>query len=142
MPTGGFVDQMPGWGLTPSQLRHSGDETPAVVLVRAKDLESIPTTGLVPEAPGLCVWVAVTDLAGSKMDAYLETAVICASASRCQVAGGMSRITVTLKNNAPTGLPTYVDIRADSGGEPGSTKIGIAEYAPVGSELLGYTLDG
>ena len=106
-----------------------------------ESLERMPTAGLVPDTPGPWATVAINDLAGSKMDAYWDTGVIYESASRCEAPGGTSKISVTVQNNAPTGLPSYVDIRADGGGEPGSTKIGIAAYAPVGAELLAYSLD-
>lgn len=106
-------------------------------------LERMPTAGIVPDEAGPWATVAINDMAGSKMEAYVQTEINYDSAAMCPAADALSRITVSVTNNAPKGLPDYVDIRSDGGrGGRGSTKVAVAAYAPVGSQLEGHSIDG
>ncbi len=109
-----------------------------------KALERMPTAGLVPTTPGPWASIAVNDFGGSKMSAYLDTSVTFSTAAFC-ADPAPSSLTVTLTNDAPAGLPDYVDIRSDLPGKPtgtGSALVGVASYLPVGAAFRSATLDG
>lgn len=104
-----------------------------------ENLLKMPTSGAVP--PDVAAWstVGINDLAGNKLSAYLDVEMIYDSAARCEAS---SAVTVTVTNNAPEGLPEYVDQRNDDQGGPlGSTLVGVAVYGPPGSVLERYELD-
>ncbi len=108
-----------------------------------RGLEAMPASGAVPQRPGSWATIAINDVAGSKMSAYLETQVVYEAASLCPVPGAQSRITLTVENVAPPGLSGYGSGRVDKvGGPAGSTKVDTAVYGPVGAQLDEATVDG
>ena len=107
-------------------------------------LSTTSVGGVVPNTPGSVVAVVANNSAGSKMDAFMATDLdyqrgVCSSATP------QSTLTVTLKNQAPDGLPkdtgTY-DRYDDQGAPRGSTSTVVYIYAPVGANYLSSTIDG
>jgi len=110
-----------------------------------KQLERLPSGGVVPDQPGPWTTVAVNDFAGSKMGAYLQVTADYESAAECTDEQAQSQLTLTVTNTAPADLPEYVDIRNDEGGRDrpaGSTKFGVSFYAPVGAAFRSAMRDG
>ncbi|MDM4763869.1 DUF4012 domain-containing protein [Galbitalea sp. SE-J8] len=108
--------------------------------------------GALSSAYGPDVYVALNNSAGSKIDQFIDVAVDY-ELGTCNPTDEWSeereaKVTVTVTNNAPTsGLPEYVDIRADreETGAPyvrGSNADVISVYGPVGSYENETTLDG
>jgi hypothetical protein len=100
---------------------------------------------VVPQEPGPWASAAINDFGGSKMSAYLQVTSDFRSAAFCPDTEAESTITIELVNEAPEGLPDYVDVRTDKPGQPtgtGSTNVGVAVYAPRGSAFRSATLDG
>jgi hypothetical protein len=93
--------------------------------------------------------LVVNNYSGSKLDYYLDRTLDYRRSS-CPAGGDgttTSRITVTLTNAAPKGLPAYVDQQLDPanfrGKPPHSANTEYVEVlATRGAELSGATLDG
>jgi len=98
----------------------------------------------VPNTIGPWASAAINDNAGDKMAPYLEVDVSFESAGRCLTPGATSRITATVTNRAPDDIAPYVDAgsRKLLENPPGSTRVGVALYAPVGSALQSAEVDG
>jgi len=107
-------------------------------------LASTPAGGSLPDTPGPVVAVVTNNSAGSKMDAFLATSIDY-QPGQCDAATGKSTLTVTLKNQAPEGLPKntgvydrYDDTRAAAG----STSTVLYLYPPVAANFMSATVDG
>jgi hypothetical protein len=100
--------------------------------------------GAVPDSPGPWASVAINDNAGDKMAPYLDVKVLFESAGRCVSPGATSRVTATVTNRAPEDIAPYVDAgsRKILGNPAGSTRVGVAIYAPVGSAFRAAEVDG
>ena len=100
--------------------------------------------GAVPDRLGPWASVAINDNAGDKMAPYLDVEVQFESAGRCVAPGTPSRLTATVTNRAPEDIAPYVDegSRKLLDNPPGSTRVGVALYAPVGSAFRSAELDG
>jgi hypothetical protein len=90
--------------------------------------------------------VAINNATGGKLDAYV-TPTVTVRRGICQVGDGSgdqwSAIEVTLQNDAPSGLPDYVDVRLDNPTAPsGSTRSLVHVYGPVGTEIVDAYRDG
>jgi len=98
--------------------------------------------------------IALNNGTGGKLDAYITTTADL-QASTCtipadpdgsneDIAGwSQSILTVTLANEAPDGLPDYVDVRLDDEQAPrGSTKILVSVLGPPGALDDGVMTDG
>lgn len=101
--------------------------------------------GGVPDTPGPVVAVAFDNAAGNKMDAFVATGVTYRP-GRCPTASVQeSSIAISLRNDAPMDLPLESGNygRADDpSAPPGSTKLLVYVYAPVGATFGQATLDG
>ncbi len=108
-------------------------------------LSRMPTGGVVPEEPGPWASAAINDFGGSKLSAYLQVTSDFRSAAFCPDPGASSTIRIEVSNEAPDGLPDYVDVRSDKPGLPtgtGTANVGVAVYAPWGSAFRSATVDG
>ncbi|WP_293235315.1 DUF4012 domain-containing protein [Mycolicibacterium sp.] len=70
-------------------------------------LEETPLAHAVPDSPAPYAAIVINNLAGNKLDYYLERGIEYA-ADGCTGATRTSTVTVRLTNTAPTGLPDYV----------------------------------
>ena len=101
--------------------------------------------GEVPGGPGPIVAVSLNNAAGGKIDAYLKTTIDYAIDSCRPASSGYQNasVTITLTNEAPDGLPDYVDFRLDDpSGPAGSTSMIVTVLGPVGSSGITVDLDG
>ena len=107
-------------------------------------LVNTPVGGNLPDPRGPIVAVATNNSAGSKMDAFMSTKIDY-QPGLCDASVGKSSLTVTLKNQAPKGLPsgagTY-DRYDDTSAPAGSTSTVLYVYPPVGANFISATLDG
>ncbi|MDO8732926.1 MAG: DUF4012 domain-containing protein [Actinomycetota bacterium] len=108
-------------------------------------LSSTSLGGAVPTTPGPVVAVAENNSAPSKMDAFVKTSIDYSVGSCPTAQQQQSKLTVKVRNDAPTGLPQEGGNygRTDVLGAPeGSTSMVLYIYAPVGAGYLSSTLDG
>ena len=97
--------------------------------------------------PGTTV-IALNNGVGGKVDAYVDVEVTqsigtCTNATGSFTGWQQSELDITLTNNAPADLPTYVDTRLDDpSAARGSTKILISILGIEGAVDDGLTLDG
>ncbi|MDO8732882.1 MAG: DUF4012 domain-containing protein [Actinomycetota bacterium] len=100
--------------------------------------------GVVLDTAGPVIAVVSNNSAGSKMDAFVSTAIDYRVGS-CSDATRQSTIAITLTNNAPKGLPrglgTY-DRYDDYSAPANSTSTVLAVYPPVNSNFNSATIDG
>lgn len=106
-------------------------------------LVSTPLGGALPDRPGPYVGIDLNNAAGSKLDAYLDLS----ARYRVGMCPGQpeqeSKLELRLRNDAPEGLPDYVDLRLDRPDAPkGSTSLLVHVYGPEGAGLLWARLDG
>ena len=99
--------------------------------------------GALPERPGPYVGIDLNNAAGSKLDAYLSLS----ARYRVGMCPGQpeqeSTLELRLRNDAPEGLPDYVDLRLDRPDAPkGSTSLLVHIYGPQGAGLRWARLDG
>jgi protein-tyrosine-phosphatase len=113
-----------------------------------RQLEQTSLAGAVPRTARPFAGLVVNNYSGSKLDYYLDRTLDYRRSS-CPAADGTttSRITVTLTNAAPKGLPAYVDQQLDAasfrGKPPHSANTDYVEVlATNGAELSGATIDG
>jgi hypothetical protein len=104
--------------------------------------------GAVPDAPGPFVAAVVNNGGGNKLDAYLKVHTSY-QPGRCVDDVRIGELSVTLDNTAPHGgLPAYVVSRGDlvnqgvPNRDPGSNRILLDLYGPVGGDAPVVTLDG
>lgn len=106
-------------------------------------LTTTPLGGALPDRPGPYVGIDLNNAAGSKLDAYLSLYAryrvgMCLGQSEQE-----STLELRLRNDAPEGLPDYVDLRLDRPDAPkGSTSLLVHVYGPEGAGLLRARLDG
>lgn len=108
-------------------------------------LETTPMAGSLRSHPAEVV-VAYNNATGSKLDAY-ATRTVTTDARTCPTDGIVTtRVEVT--NDAPTGLPAYVDLTLgqdglpDPAAPPGQTLTYVTAYPPAGWRLRSATLSG
>jgi hypothetical protein len=113
-----------------------------------RQLEQTSLAGAVPRTARPFAGLVVNNYSGSKLDYYLDRTLDYRRSS-CPGGDGTSnsRITVTLTNAAPKGLPAYVDQQLDAasfrGKPPRSANTDYVEvFATNGAELSGATIDG
>lgn len=95
--------------------------------------------GALPTDGSAYLQVLTQNFAGDKLDYYLHRTV-----KVVKVAGGL-RVTVELRNDAPTGLPAYVTARADHPVPPvpyGQARVALSLYGGKGAGFTDATLDG
>lgn len=95
--------------------------------------------GALPADPGL-LEVVTQNFGGNKLDFYLRRKVTVGP-----VQNGRITVAITLTNTAPTGLPTYMTVRADRPQPPvpyGQAKVGLAVYAGLVPSIGDVMLDG
>jgi hypothetical protein len=118
--------------------------------VEQRDIARTSLSGMLSELPGPYAYVAVNNVAGNKMDYYLQRSVHYA-AGGCTSGLRTSRLTVTFGNAAPAParLPEYVSERLDvsAATRSQSTAAGslvelVSVYGPLRSGVLRATLDG
>jgi hypothetical protein len=107
-------------------------------------LNGAPISGALTQTSQPFALMSVTNAAGGKLDYYLDRSMSWRS-SACS--GGLRTVTVTmtLTNGAPTGLPAYVDFRADKPTgpvKPGDNRLLLNYFATHGAALKSVTLDG
>jgi hypothetical protein len=111
-------------------------------------LEGLSVGGAIPQAPGPFVAAVVNNGGGNKLDAYLKVHTAY-QPGRCVDNVRIGALDVTLDNTAPRiGLPPYVVSRGDLANkglrnpDPGSNRILLDLYGPVGGDAPVVTLDG
>jgi hypothetical protein len=117
-------------------------------------LETMTVAGTIPDAPGPFAMAVVNNGGGNKLDAYLKVHTSYQPGA-CAQQVRVGHITVDLSNTAPSsGLPDYVDVRSDVGviglkalglaerPKPGSNRLLVDVYGPVGGQAALVTLDG
>jgi hypothetical protein len=106
-------------------------------------LITTPLGGALPERPGPYVGIDLNNAAGSKLDAYVSLAAryrvgMCPGEPEQE-----STVEIRLRNDAPEGLPDYVDLRLDRPDAPkGSTSLLVHVYGPQGAGLRWARIDG
>ena len=96
-----------------------------------------------PITPGPVLAVASNNASGNKLDAFVGTRVEYQAGECPTEPVQSSRLTVTLRNDAPTDLPSYCYGRVDDPSAPeGSTNLLVHLYAPVGAVFGSATIDG
>lgn len=107
------------------------------------DLSQTAFGGVVPTTTAPFVGVAINNSSANKVDYYLG-ATLSWQRSGC----GSTRkvtVTITITNNAPTGLPAYVLGQTGKNGypqNPGDDRVLVGYYATQGSALTKVTLNG
>lgn len=92
--------------------------------------------------------IAFNNAVGGKLDAYVTPSVevergLCVVDGRDVDDYQMSVVTVTLRNDAPEGLPEYVDVRLDDAdAPPGSTRTLVHVYGPADAAIEDVLVDG
>ncbi len=92
--------------------------------------------------------VAFNNAVGGKLDAYVTPSVtlyrgLCRVADTSSGEFQRSAVTVTLQNDAPSGLPPYVDVRLDDPTAPrGSTRTLVHVYGPKDALIEDVYSDG
>lgn len=108
-------------------------------------LETTPVSGSLASRPDDLL-VTFNNGTGGKLDAYARTDVV-TDTSTC-AASRRVRTTVTMVNQAPVGLPDYVDLTLGSDGQPdptapkGQTITYVTAYPPRGWRLAGSMING
>ncbi|CAB4955596.1 unannotated protein [freshwater metagenome] len=91
--------------------------------------------------------IAFNNGVGGKIDAYVTAAAaltpgLCVDPAFDLAGYRLKTLDLQVTNNAPSGLPDYVDFRLDDGPKtPGSTRTLIHVYGPVGAVDMSATLD-
>jgi hypothetical protein len=103
-------------------------------------------SGALPDDAGPFVAWTTNNVAGTKLDAYVQRQL---SYARVPLVAGRERVvaTATLTNTAPTtGLPAYVTLRPDlpagTAYALGATKDMVATYLTQGAQVVSVTVDG
>lgn len=107
------------------------------------DLAQTAVGGAVPQTTAPFVGVAINNSSANKIDYYLDAALTwqrsgCGSTRKVTV-------TITIKNNAPIGLPAYVLGQTGKPGypqHPGDDRVLVGYYATQGGALTKVTLNG
>ncbi len=84
--------------------------------------------------------VLTQNFGGNKLDFYLRRTVVVTPQR-----DGFLRLTVTLRNIAPLGLPTYMTVRSDKPTPPvpyGQAKVGFSFYGALSTEVGDARVDG
>lgn len=108
-------------------------------------LQSTPVSGSL-ESQSDEVVVSLNNGTGGKLDAYVSTQVM-TDAAMCATRKEVTT-KARMRNDAPAGLPSYVDVTLDQDGQPdpsvpkGQTLTYVTFYPPAGWTLLQATLDG
>lgn len=106
-------------------------------------LLSTPLGGALPGEPGPYVGVALNNAAGSKLDTYVQMQARYRVGTCPGLPEQRSTLEVQLTNNAPEGLPDYVDLRLDRPDAPrGSTSLLVHIYGPQGAGVRWAREDG
>lgn len=95
--------------------------------------------GTLPTDGSAYLELLTQNFGGNKLDYYLHRTV------RVRREGDALRVTVELRNEAPTGLPTYMTGRPDRPVPPvpyGQAKVGLSLYGGKGARFEQATLDG
>jgi protein-tyrosine-phosphatase len=115
-----------------------------------RDLAATPVGGTLPDGAGPYAFVVVNNLAGGKMDYYLQRSLTY-TGGPCVEGQRASRITIRFGNAAPPTrrLPDYVVRRGDvstrtlaQSAARGSVVVQVSVYGPRGAGILRSTLDG
>jgi hypothetical protein len=111
-------------------------------------LTSVGLGGDIASLDPATVVVAFNNAVGGKLDAYVAPTVTLYR-GLCVVDGAASgdyqrsALAVSLQNDAPSGLPPYVDVRLDDPAAPsGSTRTLVHVYGPVDSVIDDVAVDG
>ena len=102
--------------------------------------------GELPSAPGPFAELVVNNVAGTKLDYYLDRSLQYTLGPCADDGRRAASVRITLTNTAPVrGLPVYVAQRSDAGARAqpaGSNRLWISFYAARGARLTGAYLDG
>lgn len=102
--------------------------------------------GVLPDKPGPFAELVVNNIAGSKLDYYLDRSLTYDGRGGCTNGQRHTRITATLTNRAPAhGLPRYVTIRADrpeNQPRKGTEKLLVSVYLAQQAAMDKITIDG
>jgi hypothetical protein len=110
-----------------------------------KQLIANGIAGALDDTTGPFAQAIVLNGAGGKLDTYLQS-TLDYTVTSCSASGREVRLTVTLRNDAPTtGLPSYVTVRADQPPyptKPSQNRSELEVLATKGAKLRKATLDG
>lgn len=108
-------------------------------------LSVTPLGGVLPVGSGPFAELVVNNAAGTKLDYYLDRDVDYALGA-CRGGRRPTTVRIVLHNDVPSsGLPKYVVVRSDAGGELrpiGSNRLRVSVYTTIGARLSGAALDG
>ncbi|WP_375477156.1 DUF4012 domain-containing protein [uncultured Jatrophihabitans sp.] len=108
------------------------------------DIVSAGYGGVLPSSAAPASGFVVVNVAGTKLDYYLDRTMTYERNS-C-AAGGVSDGTIRLDNTAPKrGLPPYVTTRSDSpraSARPGDNRLQVTYYVSRGAKIISVLLDG
>jgi hypothetical protein len=112
------------------------------------EIETLTVGGALPSSPGPFAMSVVNNGGGNKMDAYLKVHTVY-TPGRCIQGSRIGAMTVSLTNTAPaSGLTDYQSVRSDlldrgiQEWVPGSNRILLDLYGPIGSQAPLITVDG
>jgi hypothetical protein len=118
---------------------HSRDDAEQQQLVRSG------IAGAVDQRPGPFAQAVLVNAAGGKLDSWLSSSLDY-TVLRCTPSARSVRLTVTLRNDAPTGgLPDYVTVRSDRPLYPtvtGQNRTELQLLVTQGAVVTSATLDG
>jgi hypothetical protein len=107
------------------------------------DLARTPMAGMVPETRDPYAGLSIVNDGGNKLDYYLDRSLTWTRVS-CAAPGDIT-VAVTLTNNAPAGLNTYVTARSDKRDyqiRPGDNRLLVGYGATSGAVMRSVTVDG
>lgn len=107
------------------------------------ELEQTPLSGAIPKTPAPYVGLSIVNDGGNKLDYYLGRHLTW----QRRGCGPTRQVTVsvTLTNDAPTGLPAYVTGRSDMHSypvQPGDNRLEVSYLATTGALMTGVRVDG
>ena len=145
--TGQWLDALGAMAQQRRVLLWSADQTAQSVIADSPAGGSVPDGGAQAKSSPYA-FVVVNNTGGTKLDSYLKRTVEYRGGA-CEADSRVTTLTITLTNDAPTGLPPYVVTRSDRGGRNGTTVIAngdnrllVSSYLSAGAGVLTATLDG
>ncbi len=111
-------------------------------------LDQLGASGSLESADPETLAIAFNNGVGGKIDAYVKASAtlapgLCVDPAFALPGYRLKTLALKMTNEAPLGLPAYVDFRLDDGPKtPGSTRSLIHVYGPVGASEMSATIDG
>jgi hypothetical protein len=111
-------------------------------------LDQLGASGSLESADPETLAIAFNNGVGGKIDAYVKASAtftpgLCVDPAFALPGYRLKTLALKMTDEAPLGLPAYVDFRLDDGPKtPGSTRTLIHVYGPVGATEMSATIDG